>query len=59
MLGRGTRFRDELQAKDTVTWCGVTAQVGSVGVRVRVRVRLRVRVRVRVRVSTSCTPRTP
>ena len=30
MLGRGTRFRDELHAKDTVTWCGVTAQVGSV-----------------------------
>ena len=30
LLGRGTRFTEELHAKDTVHWCGVTAQVGSV-----------------------------
>ena len=30
LLGRGTRFTEEVHAKDTVHWCGVSAQVGSV-----------------------------
>ena len=30
LLGRGTRFTEELKPKDTVHWAGLTAQVGSI-----------------------------